>query len=83
MSVQRVFHCDGPECEAHIQTHAERPATFLTVFEEPGYPHEQRHELHFCSWDCVLKHAATIEPTEVIPADGSAPSDTEGGRDAS
>jgi hypothetical protein len=23
--------------------------------------------LHFCKWDCVLRFAAEMEPTEVIP----------------
>jgi hypothetical protein len=70
MSVRRTFHCDGPECAAHVETAAEHPPTFVTVLEEPGYAHEQRPEHHFCSWDCVLKYAAMIEPSEIIPADG-------------
>ena len=66
MSVEHTFSCNGPECEAHIKTHAEQPPTFLSVFENPGFPHEPRTELHFCSWDCVLKYGAGIEPSERI-----------------
>jgi len=36
----------------------------ITVTEEPG------RSLHFCSWDCILKHAAEIPPVEVIPMFG-------------
>ena len=66
MSVQRIFSCDGPDCEANLTTHAEQPATFLTVKENPGFPHEQGAELHFCDWDCALKYGARFEPTERI-----------------
>lgn len=78
MSVERTFGCDGPGCLCNVTTQAERPPTFVTVFEEPGHPHERRHEHHFCSWDCVLKYAATFEPGETIPF----PPATEEGRDA-
>jgi hypothetical protein len=43
------------------------------VFEEAGHPHEQRHELHYCGWDCLLKAAAAREPAEIVmpgPAEG-------------
>jgi hypothetical protein len=32
----------------------------LTITGDAGRP------LHFCSWDCVLKHAAEIPPVEVV-----------------
>lgn len=75
MSIRRVFGCDGPECEKHVQTGAEQPPTFLTVIENPGYLHETGAEFHFCSWDCVLKHAATVPPTEIFDPsnDGGSP----------
>jgi hypothetical protein len=70
MSVQRTFTCDGPDCgdgtPLNVTTHAEHPPTFITTFEEPGFAHEPRHEMHFCSWDCVLKYAAKVEPSEII-----------------
>lgn len=67
MSVERIFHCDGPECDRNVQTQAEHPPTFVTTYEEPGFPHEPRNEMHFCSWNCVLKYAVKFEPPEIIP----------------
>lgn len=67
--VERTFTCDAEGCGSNVKTQAERPPTFVTVCEEPGFPHEPRVELHFCSWDCVLKHAATFEPSEIVGAD--------------
>lgn len=65
MSVERIFYCDGPDCEAHIRTMKEYPPMFLTVTE-----HEDRdHVSQFCGWDCVLRHAATHEPVETIRVD--------------
>jgi hypothetical protein len=62
MSIERIFYCDGPECEAHIRTASPRPqGEFITVTESASRP------LHFCSWDCILKHAAEIPPVEVVP----------------
>lgn len=62
MSVERIFHCDGPECDHHVRSRLEQPPVFLTMTSrEPD-----RVELHFCGWDCVLRHAATKEPETVI-----------------
>ena len=61
MSIERVFYCDGPECERHVRTASSRPAGFLTVTEEAG------RSLHFCTWDCILRHAAEKPPVEVVP----------------
>lgn len=63
MSIERVFYCDGPECEGHVRTASTRPATFITVTEGAG------RSLHFCTWDCLLRVAAEKPPTEVIPAE--------------
>jgi hypothetical protein len=61
MSIERIFYCDWRDCEAHTRTASNRPGmSFLTVEEDAGDP------LHFCSWDCVLKHAAEMPPLEVI-----------------
>lgn len=63
MSIERVFYCDAEGCGKHTRTIRERPGmSFLTVTEDDGRP------LHFCSWDCILKHAAEMPPIEVIPA---------------
>lgn len=61
MSIERIFYCDWRECDGHVQTARNRPkAMFLTV-TGAGRP------LHFCSWDCILKHAAEKPPVEAIP----------------
>jgi hypothetical protein len=66
MSVERVHHCDGPECQHHARVLAvlgRAPVGFMTVtaHEEP--------DLHFCGWECVLRYAAQIEPDLVIGPD--------------
>jgi len=62
VSIERIFYCDAPDCERHARTASPRVAAFLTVTEGAG------RSLHFCSWDCILKHAAEKPPTEVIAA---------------
>lgn len=62
VSIEHVFYCDGPECERHVQTARSAPEPFITLTEGTG------RSLHFCGWDCVLRHAATKPPAEVIPA---------------
>jgi hypothetical protein len=62
MSIERVFHCDWRECEAHARTASTRPpVVFITVTEGAG------RSAHFCSWDCILKFAAEKPPAEAIP----------------
>ena len=61
MSIERIFYCDGPDCGRHTQTASPRPSTFITVKEAAG------RSLHFCTWDCLLRHAAEKPPSEVIP----------------
>ncbi len=62
MSIERIFYCDGPDCDHHARAASSRAAAFLIVTEEAG------RSLHFCSWDCVLRHAAEKPPTEVVEA---------------
>lgn len=62
MSIERIFYCDGPDCERHVKTLKDHPPMFLTVTE-----HATATEQHFCGWDCVLRHAGTKEPETVIP----------------
>jgi hypothetical protein len=63
MSIERIFYCDWHDCDAHVRTVAETPGMgFVTINEDDCLPR------HFCSWDCVLKHAAGTTPVEVIPA---------------
>jgi hypothetical protein len=63
VSIERVFYCDWRECERHAQTANPRPATFITLTEGSG------RSLHFCGWDCLLKHAGEKPPTEVVSLD--------------
>jgi hypothetical protein len=60
MSIERVFYCDWRECDGHVRTASPRPVSFITVTESAG------RSLHFCGWDCILKHAAEKPPAEVI-----------------
>jgi hypothetical protein len=66
MSIERVFYCDGPDCERHVRTAASRPASGLLTITGEG------RALHFCGWDCVLRHAATKEPEQVISGSSTA-----------
>ncbi len=59
MSIERIFYCDWRDCSTHMQTAGARPVSFLTVTGDG-------RTLHFCSWDCVLKHAGEIPPLEVV-----------------
>ena len=61
MSIRRVYSCDWRECNHQVHSAGSRPPLFLTVTEGPG------GSLHFCSWDCVLKHAGEKPPCETIP----------------
>ena len=60
MTLERVYHCEGPDCERHQRVCGE--TVFLIV-------HDRGHEQHFCGWDCLLRYAGTKEPEEIIPAD--------------
>jgi hypothetical protein len=61
MSIERVYSCDWRECECHVRSAGTRPPIFLTVTEGSG------QSLHFCTWDCLLRHAAEKPPAEVGP----------------
>ncbi|HUN79123.1 MAG TPA: hypothetical protein VMU32_09400 [Solirubrobacteraceae bacterium] len=61
MSIERIFLCDCRECDGHMRTASTSASPFITVTEGAG------RSLHFCDWDCVLKHAAAKPPVETIP----------------
>jgi len=64
MSIERIFCCDWRECEGHVRTAGTRPSSFITVTEGTG------RSQHFCTWDCVLKHAAEKPPVErIVPGE--------------
>lgn len=59
MSIERTFHCDGPDCVRYSRTVHLKPPVFLTVAEQDA------DDLHFCGWDCLLRHAAGFEPEAI------------------
>jgi hypothetical protein len=66
MATDRIFYCDAEGCERHVQTARHRPQSgFLFVTDSSG-----GRTLHFCGWDCLMKHAATFPPAEIIPMEG-------------
>lgn len=68
MSIERVFYCDGPDCQRHVRTMAEFPSCgFIETRQaSAGFPDARNH---FCSWDCLMKFAAQHPPPEVIEWD--------------
>ena len=64
VSIERVYICDHKDCENHARTASESlPVAMISVNEGADRP------LHFCGWDCLLKHAAEKPPAEVVPLD--------------
>jgi hypothetical protein len=61
MSIDRIFYCDWRDCDHHMQTASTSAYPFITVTESAG------RSLHFCNWDCVLKHAGEKPPVETMP----------------
>lgn len=65
MSIERIFYCDWRECEGHTRTARPRATDMITVTEGAG------RTQHFCSWDCILRHAAEKPPVEMVLLDES------------
>ena len=61
--IDRTYRCDGPDCTTHATTSGDQPVGFIVASERTPGP---RYVRHFCSWDCVLRFAARIEPMEEI-----------------
>jgi hypothetical protein len=61
VSVERTYFCDGLACERKISEAAAKgaPGSLLTIAGDGD-------DLHFCGWDCVLRHAGTKEPEQVL-----------------
>jgi hypothetical protein len=67
VSVERTFRCDGDDCNFHVLVIGRTfTRNMVSVVDRMGAG-EQR--LHFCSWDCVLKHGAKIPPMVTVPMD--------------
>jgi hypothetical protein len=65
VSVERKYTCDSAECDTNWSDQGlgdDNLPPHLIYVRETGDP----HEVHFCSWDCVLKYAATFPPPEII-----------------
>lgn len=65
MSIERIFYCDGPDCERTFKTRKRQPPMFVTISEHGG------PALRLCGWDCVLPYAAAKEPEQIIAGPGS------------
>jgi hypothetical protein len=66
VTIERTYHCDGPDCEVHARTPVAPPylpAGFIGVSEGGPSPIPARH---FCSWDCLMKYAARFPAPERI-----------------
>lgn len=63
--IEYIYNCEGPGCEMRQQSTASAPiAGWLQVIEGlPSLPDVYRD---FCSWDCVIKFGAKLEPPTVI-----------------
>lgn len=64
MTIEYIYHCDGPDCERHVQTRRDYALMFFTLIEHGDSGNDQT--LHFCGWDCILRYAGTKEPEEVV-----------------
>jgi hypothetical protein len=56
MSIERIFYCDGPDCNRHARTIEQQPGGAFLIVQEDAAP-----TLHFCSWDCVEVISAAAE----------------------
>lgn len=83
MSIERTYYCDGPtnpdipggadldhcphNAKAMVVDPTYMPGGMLRVTQNVQGSHTE--ELHFCSWDCVLRYAGAKPPVEVITLD--------------
>jgi hypothetical protein len=74
VSIERVFHCDEKGCRTHIPSMYTKPEEqgWLFVTETGQAP---GRTLHFCCWDCLMKHAAQFPPPTRIPVGTVVPED--------
>lgn len=60
--IERIYCCDRDGCDTHARTMGmDPPVTFFEIFEGGSDV-----VLHFCGWDCILKHAAETPPAERV-----------------
>lgn len=63
MSYQSFIHCDYDDCDTHVSMEMVKDAGFFTIFDGI-YPIDAYIVKHFCSWDCIMKYAASKPPLE-------------------
>lgn len=66
MSISRILRCDGPGCDAHVQTDHAPPHLPASFIETRQGGDVTDYVNHFCGWDCCMKYAAKFGPPEVI-----------------
>lgn len=72
MNLEGMIHCEGPDCNVHEHVGPDTmifdrlPSGWLKVIE-----HGNNVDLEeaFCSWNCLMKRAASIEPPTEISLD--------------
>lgn len=64
MAIERIYHCDGPDCDRSVRCSGGAPRSRLLTVTWVAAGH--RAVLHFCGWDCTLRFAATQEPEDVV-----------------
>lgn len=65
MSTEPIYHCDGPDCTTHQTSTDLAPIRgWIRIAANEG---GGTAVMDFCGWDCVLRKAATVPPTVVIP----------------
>lgn len=88
MSIERIYYCDGPanpdipgghegdrcphNARAAVVDENYVPGGMLRVTQ--NVQGQRVDELHFCSWDCVLRYAGARPPVEYIALDESSDS---------
>jgi hypothetical protein len=62
MSIDRVYYCEGPDCNGgdptHVRTATPLPYLPLGFIETRECLNGGDYLHHFCSWDCLMKYAA-------------------------
>jgi hypothetical protein len=68
MSADHIYRCDGPGCDAHVQSTDPPPrAGFLHVLVNEN--RDEPYRLDFCGWECAMRYGAGQPIPEVIPFD--------------
>lgn len=72
MILEGHVYCEGPDCEHHAHIGAASmkagrlPSGWIKARE---YAESEDYTSAFCGYDCLMKWAAKVPPSEVIPFD--------------